>query len=420
MATSLKKLLGSSAARPIGSHVWFPNVDNPSVNPIYQTDNATYLRSGYVLTDDPEYQEATDLFGTKTNTAETWVKVLSYDGIENIAYGNGRWIAVYHLNYTGTASDKTGYFTSTDGVNWSELILFPSIMWGCESIYVFYSNDEWVVVTSAVSGSTDVYITRSSDGETWSTPVNIGATVEFNVPTETSTVYAKDGYIVLGSSMAVAMLTSDNGVTWETFDKDGTFTQYGGSDLTYYDGTWVFLSGTGALYSTDRLNWTLYDLSQLIDSGESFMYIGPIVHLDNKWMFTYSTDTSPTDIKCVVSDDLAVWSAKSFTGISNLTSLVLPDTDFNSGIYLAGALDANYVAYTLKSVNLSDWEVVAEYNLLDDTGLFLKEAYYGNHIFVSLGHATEDEGIYVSLPTPLLGLSNEETQGDAIKYMRIK
>src|SRR5690606_5851917 len=87
MTTSLKQGLGSSGVgRPIGSHVWFPNVDNPTMNPIYETPSSTYLRSGYLMTNEQQdYPELFSRYGVELpNDGSVWV---SEDNGLGRAYG---------------------------------------------------------------------------------------------------------------------------------------------------------------------------------------------------------------------------------------------------------------------------------------------------------------------------------------------
>ncbi|WP_186786209.1 cadherin-like beta sandwich domain-containing protein [Paenibacillus agilis] len=145
--------------------------------------------------------------------------------LNNVAYGNGRWIAV---------SNNREVVTSIDGISWSNQATLPT-----NTLGVQYVRDQWLTV--GYSGR----MYSSLDGLTW--------TLRNSGVTETLSAAATDGqrYVVVGDTGRI--LTSSDGHTW-TSSKHGTLNFY---SLTYGGGQFVAVGDAGIIYtSTDGVSWT--------------------------------------------------------------------------------------------------------------------------------------------------------------------
>ncbi|MCR8846359.1 cadherin-like beta sandwich domain-containing protein [Paenibacillus sp. SC116] len=157
--------------------------------------------------------------------ASSWVPHISETtkDINNIAYGNGRWVGV---------ANQGQIIMSTDGVSWSmqALVISPQA--------VLYAGNQWVIVGDAGKMYTSV------DGETW-----IQKTT--NVSDHLRSI-AHNGsiYVVVGANGTI--LTSSDGNIW-TARKQGATSL---NAVTYGGGKFVAVGEGGRIYtSVDGLHW---------------------------------------------------------------------------------------------------------------------------------------------------------------------
>lgn len=105
-----------------------------------------------------------------------------------IAYGNGKFVAIATTGYVAT---------STDGSTWTT----PKQVANLPYQAITYGNGKFVAV--GYNG----YISVSSDGSTWTTPKQVGTTAWYDV------IYSQDRFVVVGGNYVT---TSIDGVTWAT------------------------------------------------------------------------------------------------------------------------------------------------------------------------------------------------------------
>lgn len=381
MSLSLKKALGGSAVRPIGSHVWFPNVDNPQVNPLIVTDTATYLRSGHVLYDEEEnYPEAYETFATREepNGAKEWIPIDAGFGgtaITSIAYGNGLWVA---------AGWKGKLATSEDGITWTQ----RDSGFGSSDIYtVCYGDGLWVAMGRDRKQSTSV------DGITW---------VTANNPDLSLNIYA----VSYGNGLWVAagdsVFTSPDASTWTrnrsflgsyfyraiAYNPDNDIWMIAGNNYTHmsFDGgiTWEQSSNiTGPLYNRD---------------------LKGLVYGNGVWTTVSASHATFRGI--YTSEDGYQWETKNLP----ITGVGSSPLAYGNGLLVLGGVGGGL--YTSND-GANTWDT--------------SESPFGSSTIqaISFGHdrwiAVGNEGkLAISLLTKTIGIPQEETQGDAIKYMRIK
>lgn len=157
--------------------------------------------------------------------------------LSDIAYGNGRFIAV---------SKSSGYTAiSMDGVNWST----PNRN-GTNSLPLYsiiYGNDQFVAVSSK-------NVCISSDGESWTTtPV---ACFEQSNCQWTASAFGNGTYVVVGSSGMIGYCSSStDGVNWSVPVQTRNVNWY---DVTYMNGFFVACGSEGYIsYSTDGVTWSV-------------------------------------------------------------------------------------------------------------------------------------------------------------------
>jgi len=165
--------------------------------------------------------------------------------ITDVAYGDGRWVAV--------SSTGNRMAHSTDGVNWTAITStgFSSV----EAVSaVAYSDGTWVAV-----GGTRV--AHSTDGISW-TSTNLGATHGiFQGASIVAVAYGNGRWVVVGSQGRMAHST--NGINWTAIPAGGgaAGSQFSNNnlihDIAYGNGRWVAVGSQGRMaHSTNGINWT--------------------------------------------------------------------------------------------------------------------------------------------------------------------
>jgi hypothetical protein len=113
---------------------------------------------------------------------------------------------------------------------------------------VAYGNGRWVAVGQIwIPGSiVNGYITTSTDGTTWSTPISFMYIWD-------KVVYGNNRWIVLGSDEGIIRkeLTSTNGVAWSELDIPG-----GIWGIAYANNIWVAVGNNTVCTSTNGTTWT--------------------------------------------------------------------------------------------------------------------------------------------------------------------
>lgn len=230
---------------PIGEAVWNYRSPLPSPNLIedIQYVNGRYMAVGYN--------------GTLLTSADgiSWQKVsigADIDRLGGIAYGGGKYVLVGHVNEIAGR-----IYTSDDGVTWQETAAIP-YQWLHD---VAYGNGKFVAVGSAGK------ILTSSDGETWTThnvtyPDGESTTLLSITYSDIDGRFAAAG---MGSDTGQhkgGILTSDDGENWTVTYSNSANTLW---DVTCGNGIYVAVGGqssssSSAPYfiatSSDGMNWT--------------------------------------------------------------------------------------------------------------------------------------------------------------------
>ena len=125
----------------------------------------------------------------KINIEGNIMAVVGSNNWHLIVYGNGKYVVV----------GVSGYITtSTDGTNWTTPVQVGSDYWTS----VAYGNGKFVAVGDKG------YITTSTNGVTWTTPVQISISYFGSI------VYGNGKFVAVGNSGYIT--TSTDGVTWTT------------------------------------------------------------------------------------------------------------------------------------------------------------------------------------------------------------
>lgn len=213
---------------------------------IYNWYAVAYGNNKFVVIGHPRFavESKRPTYAMTSTNGVTWstpVQILANSNIQDMTYGNSKFVAVSSSGYVYYSNDGTtwssssrlwyssgkdasitfgnGTFviscngthltSSTDGINWStpQQIGTDYFTWGS----VAYGNGKFVVTDDSH------YVTTSTDGQTWSTPVLM------------NTIYrgAGNNYITFGNGRFLATewddrenvtyaVTSTDGVTWST------------------------------------------------------------------------------------------------------------------------------------------------------------------------------------------------------------
>ena len=219
-----------------------------------------------------------------------------YSDINDIVYGNGKFVAV------GIAG-QIAY--STDGFNWTKSQNSGFRLSDTNAQIVAYGNGRYVVYGSrgnVVSGgqiTTWRDIVYSSNGINWTR----ADTSNFDVAIS-KIIYGNDKFLALSSSGKLAY--SINGSSWIPLT-DSALNDVSFSSITYGSGKFIAVNSSGRMgFSTDGINWTI---------GISGSFSG-ITYLNNKFI---------------------AWGNGNFAESNDGTTWqLLPNTSFNGIIYGAG------------------------------------------------------------------------------------
>ena len=220
-----------------------------------------------------------------------WVKRPTPTVINQVAYGNGRFVG-----YTANGSSLTTAY-SLDGISW--------IQGGNTSAGFFmlgYASGNFFIYRDGAGGSV---LNLSTNGITWIT-INPGSIPETNIAYGNGTIviaasstyanvgYSKDGgfswsnvtinggqglaygngiFVLMPASGSTAYSTSPDGITWTARTFPAALNWNLGTCITFGNG--VFLatpstSGATVYSSTDGINWT----ARTLPSTRSWLYIG--------------------------------------------------------------------------------------------------------------------------------------------------
>lgn len=154
----------------------------------------------------------------------------SYLYFNDIAFGNGKFVAV----------SSSAISTSTYGNLWSTKQVSSNenryITW----YGITYGNGKFIALGN------NNYMTSSPDGDTWTTPKQVGT----NMPNK-AVVYGNNKFIAVGNLGYIAY--SIDGNTWATPKQVGTNTWY---DVIYSNGKFIAVGSSYVTTSADGITWT--------------------------------------------------------------------------------------------------------------------------------------------------------------------
>ena len=214
-----------------------------------------------------------------------------YDGVEDIAYGQGRYVLIsafgVHVSTNGVdwtglgapiggqlanvtyannlfvlTASSGGIATSPDGLTWTSRTSGTTRnLWGSA-----YGNGTWVIVGYS-SGSGGVYLT-SGDGQTWTSH-------SFSSANLRNVAFGGGNFVRVGDSGYLA--SSTNGLNW-TQRAAGVANTYG---ICYGDGNFVAVGAGGYIASSaDGTNWAIHSsgttatLERVAFGGGTFVATG--------------------------------------------------------------------------------------------------------------------------------------------------
>ncbi len=153
----------------------------------------------------------------------------SSDDLTKIIYENGKFVAV-----GGSIGSPEIYF-SADGISWQTPTNMPSGTPPIED--VAYGNNKYVVVNG-------LGIYYSEDADNWSADIGIGSTLR-------AVAYGYDKFVAVGNSGVVNY--SSDGVNWYSTSAGSNNLQ----SVCYGNGKFVAVGNSGAIYySSDGINWS--------------------------------------------------------------------------------------------------------------------------------------------------------------------
>jgi hypothetical protein len=189
------------------------------------------------------------------------------NGLVNVYYGGGVWIAL-GWKYGGGGSDaRSKIFRSTDYINWTVVDVGVSANWQEAA----YDQGAWVIVR--MSTTTDTHkIVRSTDGGlTWS---------EVTLPTTSTlqwySLWAGGGKIMLaGIGHSSGAYSTDGGASWSTFTwPTNTITILAlSASLSFARNS----SGVQYISTNHGASWTNDDTNWPTDCFEAIVYKGRLV-----------------------------------------------------------------------------------------------------------------------------------------------
>ena len=220
---------------------------------------------------------------TGNNVWTSPVDPLSFSGvnlaagadISDIEYGNGVFLAI-GIDLAGSQSPVA--FTSPDGVTWTNRTsVLPAGIRFDELLEIRFAGNEFIVTGKFISGGTTTGITKTANGQTWSTPNIIAADSNQTpqLPQNGKSVAVSGSNVLLGggrnqsSSVSSIALSANGGTTWRfgqgidnPFTIDGTQATPVFTVVGYGSGKYVGIKdvpGTPSrdiFTSTNGLAWT--------------------------------------------------------------------------------------------------------------------------------------------------------------------
>jgi hypothetical protein len=191
------------------------------------------------------------------------------NGLINVYYGGGVWIALGHNFGGGGPGVWSKIYRSTDYINWTVVDVGDSAQWHQAAHDAV--TDSWVIAKFSTTTNTHK-IRRSTDkGQTWS---------EVTLPTASNTQWyglsAGGGRIILSAlSVTTGAYSTDGGASWSTWTQptSGFVVRALSASLSFADNTsgiQYISTNHGASWTNDAANWP-------IDAFDAILYKGRLV-----------------------------------------------------------------------------------------------------------------------------------------------
>jgi len=327
--------------------------------------------------DDPSPKSPTSQWTTVTQSVFG-----SDDNINEIAYGNGKFVA---CNYS-KGGDNTKIATSTDGVTWTAADV-SNIFDIFDIRAIAYGNGKFVTGGCSYNESTYISTTKiatSTDGTTW-TAIDVSGI--FGGGSIRAIAYGNGKFVAGGWNGKMA--TSTDGVTWTAVDVSSIFGTSGYiGKIAYGNGKFVAcgnshnestaISTIKIATSTDGTTWTAVTQSVFVGSGYGH-YISAIAYGNGKFVACAYDDLSD-NTKIATSMDGVIWTAVT-------QSSALGSDDYISAIAYG---NGKFVACGWNGKMATSTDGVT-WTAVDVSGIFgggsIRAIAYGNDKFVAGGYS---------------------------------
>jgi hypothetical protein len=206
----------------------------------------------------------------------------------SVAYGNGRWVAVGNSDAFSTPCA----YSSTDGITWSQVIASESTN-AYSLTEVTYKNNIWVIVGRKGNANQNPLIFVSTNGTSWTQKTYTTNNGVYPVSVD----YGNGKWIAITNYQDIVVST-DNGTTWVS-SSPSVFSSLSFTKIVYGNNSWVVLrSGTNIRHKSidNGVNWV--ELSIYSDPVST---ITTLFYYNNKWF------CCDTDGFLYSSDDASVW-----------------------------------------------------------------------------------------------------------------
>lgn len=170
-----------------------------------------------------------------------WMETsLSIDGLQgncNIIYGNGKFFIISRYPQDSSMTETVAAY-STNGITWTKIILPKGLT------NMAYGNGRFVAIGG--NGGVAAY---STDGIIWITTTYSASSGA------TSIAYGGDKFVSVGGINDDGVYSTD-GITWKKVVLPKADSGYAWTGTTYGDGKFVIFSGRSIAYSVDGIEWT--------------------------------------------------------------------------------------------------------------------------------------------------------------------
>lgn len=326
---------------------------------------------------------------------------LTYEDSQTLitAFGGNKYVAITQNGYAST---------STDGITWNDEFAETTLNNVNNWTSITYGNNKFVA--TGLDNSNIIYISTSTNGTTWTTPVMCDVNGNFSGINIVALTYTGQQFVILGlvivdmETMTAnwATSTSTDGTTWTTptltnlvFDISNPIVWFG---LVYDNNRYIAIgqSMSGNLVtstSTDGITWTT---EQVVLSGG----FSPILMLYNNGNFITLLDKNQdTNFYSITSTDGLTWSNPNIeTNLGDATTFGnLSFQTFNNENFVYSMLNQNdywYITTYKPSRNLTE-TVTDSLGNTATAEMLLKVGTYQDEQSVLDGSVTRNIGIKV-------------------------